>query len=67
MKQHVLNLITRDRDLQAQPKGVHEVANKDKKNKKSDEWWPEDAAWQGEEDYQYPEKSENEDMNREWT
>ena len=67
LKQHVLNLSTRDRDLQAQPKGVHEVANRDKKTKKGDDCWPEDPAWPGDEDYPVPEKPEYEDPNGDWT
>ena len=66
LKQHVLNIITRDRDMQPQPRGVHEVANRDKKNKvKVDDWWTGEGAWQGEEEW--PEGEEGNEAGGDWT
>ena len=69
LKQHILNLITRDRDLQNHTtKGVHEVAKKDKKAKaKADDWWPEETYGQGEQGYDWPEPTEEEEAEGEWS
>ena len=68
LKQHVLNLITRDRDMQPQSRGVHGLDGKEKKPKtKAEEWWPDESAWNGEEEAPYPDGTEAEGAQSEWT
>ena len=69
LKQHILNLITRDRDLQIHTsKGVHEVSKKDKKDKvKADEWWPAGLYGQADQGYEGQESTEDDEAEADWS
>ena len=54
--------------MQPQSRGPHELANKDKRIKtRGDDWWMDDGAWNGEDEYPYPEGEEGEEAGGEWT
>ena len=69
LKQHVLNLITRDRDLQNHSsKNVHEVSKKEKRTKnKPDDWWADETNGQSEHGHEWQEQEDEEEGEQDWT
>lgn len=69
LKQHILNLITRDRDLQSHSaKNVHEVAKKNTRARtaKGDDWEQDEAYGHGDQGYDWQEQAEEEE-DPEWS